>query len=143
MNLRSILHSTLVIAVIGVPGCASAVGERAGNTPFLIRSAAPEGLGEISLTALLRGRIVNSNGCFVLRSEGEDRAVVFGPRFSLDRERGEIRNDATSQTVKLGVLSSFGGGETSSREVTANGPAIPTQCPKKWVRIDDMARGQR
>ncbi|MGH8036719.1 MAG: hypothetical protein ACREPC_04305 [Stenotrophomonas sp.] len=136
-------RAALVLAIAALSGCASSSGARDGSTPFLTRLPAQEGLGEISLTGLLQGRIVDSDGCFVLRSKGADRAVVFGPRFSLDRELGEIRDDATGQTLRLGTRSRYGGGETSRAEAGAQATAIPAHCPEERVRIDALVPDSR
>lgn len=79
----------------------------------------------------------------MLRSKGIDRAALFGPRFSFDRARGQIRDDATGQTLKLGTRARFGGGETSRAEVGVQATAIPARCPEKWVRIDALVPGSR
>jgi hypothetical protein len=136
-------RAAFVLALAALSGCASSSGSRDGSTPFLTRSPAQEGLEEISLTALLKGRIVDSDGCFVLRSKGIDRAALFGPSFSFDRARGEIRDDATGQTLKLGTRSRYGGGETSRAEVRLQPTAIPAHCPEEWVRIDELVPGSR
>jgi hypothetical protein len=138
MKQRLTRYAMLPLSIAAVAGCASSGRERASSAPLLTRSPTAEGYDEISLTGLLQGRVVDSNGCLVLRGNGEDRAVVFAPRFYLDRTRGIIRDDASGRSLKLGRLSSYGGGNASREEVGAEGPAIPASCPGSWVRFDEL-----
>lgn len=138
MKQRLRRYAMPLLAIAAVAGCASSGRERASSAPLLTRSLTAEGHDAISLTGLLHGRVVDSNGCFVLRGNGGDRAVVFPPRFSLDRTRGIIRDEASGRSLKLGRFSSYGGGNTSREEVDAEGPAIPASCPGSWVRIDEL-----
>lgn len=129
-----------LVAALSLAGCLS-VGQWAKpTTPFITIPPPPEGVHEIVLLGAMQGRIVDRDGCLVLKSKRGESAVIFASRFMLDRASGTIIDGVEGgRTIKLGQKGRFSGG-SSSRNKTATWLAtpFPETCPDRVVQIDEI-----
>lgn len=129
-----------LVAAVSLAGCMT-VGQSAKSTaPFITIPPPPEGVHEIVLLAAMQGRIVDRDGCIVLKSKRGESAVIFASRFRLDRASETISDGVEGgRTIKLGQKGRFSGG-SSSRSQTATWltTALPESCPDRVVQIDEI-----
>jgi len=130
----------VVCLTVAAVGCSSSPSQSTDASLFIASKSPTSVVGNVALTSVLVGRIVEVDGCFVLESGGAYRAATFGPGFVFDQESStvrEIRSDGKS--VQLGELAKFGGGEISKQSAESDsGVVLPMKCPQDVVRIDKI-----
>lgn len=125
---------------VSLAGCMSVGQSAKPTTPFITIPPPPEGVHEIVLLAAMQGRIVDRDGCLVLRSKRSESAVIFASRFRLDRASGTLSDGVEGgRTIKLGQKGRFSGGSSDRRSTEAwLGEAFPITCPDRVVQIDEV-----
>lgn len=129
-----------LVTALSLTGCVSAGQSATRTVPFITLPPSPEGLHEIVLLAAMQGRIVDRDGCLVLKYKRGESAVIFGSRFMLDRASGTISDGVDGgRRIKLGQKGRFSGGSSSRSETeTWLKTALPETCPDKVVQIDEI-----